>query len=142
MKKTYTSRSLILLMEIIISFTFFALSSAICIQLFVKAYTISQTSQALDYAVTQVSSIADLLSENSNVSEALSPYYETLVQEKENYMIYFDEEHNLCDKEDYYYRVLIREDQKQEGLFTIVFTREDSVSPLYEVTVSTNPLTM
>ena len=51
MKKLSSSRSSLLLMELILAILFFALASAICLQLFVKASLLSRDTQELDRAV-------------------------------------------------------------------------------------------
>ena len=58
MKKQTSSRSGLLLMEIIIAILFFSVVSAICLQLFVKAHNMGTDTEELDMAVRQCSSVA------------------------------------------------------------------------------------
>lgn len=70
-----SSRSGLLLMEIIIAILFFSLASAICLQLFVKAHNLGQDTQELDMAVRQASSVADVLSQSERPLELLRELY-------------------------------------------------------------------
>lgn len=58
MKSDSSSRSGLLLMEIILAILFFSLISALCLQVFVKAHTLSQDTRKLDAAVRQADSVA------------------------------------------------------------------------------------
>ena len=58
MKSDSTSRTGLLLMEIILAILFFSLISALCLQVFVKAHTLSQDTRKLDAAVRQADSVA------------------------------------------------------------------------------------
>lgn len=53
------SKSGLFLLELIIAIVFFALSSVICIQLFVKAHTLSQKNTELNMAVIQAQNAAE-----------------------------------------------------------------------------------
>ena len=61
MKSDSSSRSGLLLMEIILPILFFSLISALCLQVFVKAHTLSQDTRKLDAAVRQADSVASVL---------------------------------------------------------------------------------
>lgn len=61
MKSDSSSRSGLLLMEIILAILFFSLISALCLQVFVKAHTLSQDTRKLDAAVRQADSVASVL---------------------------------------------------------------------------------
>ena len=58
--KAVHSRSGIFLMEIIIAILFFALVSAVCLQIFVKAHGMSSRTAELNLAVSLTSSMAEL----------------------------------------------------------------------------------
>ena len=53
------SKSGLFLMELIIAICFFAISSAICIQLFAAAHTLSQRSKGIQMAVINAQSVAE-----------------------------------------------------------------------------------
>lgn len=56
--KQKSSRSALFLMELIFSILFFALASAVCVQLFVKAHLLSVSTQELNHALTSAQSAA------------------------------------------------------------------------------------
>ena len=53
------SKSGLFLMELIIAICFFAVSSAICVQLFAHAHTLSQRSKGIQMAVLNAQSVAE-----------------------------------------------------------------------------------
>lgn len=57
--KNKSSKSGLFLMELILSILFFSLSSAICIQLFVKSHLISQQSLDLNHALEDCQNVAE-----------------------------------------------------------------------------------
>ncbi|MFV0362073.1 MAG: hypothetical protein ACK5LL_03165 [Suipraeoptans sp.] len=136
MKKEFRSRSTILLIEIIIAICFFAVSSAICLQIFVKSHTISDDSKALDFAVTQTTSIGELLKNNPEIKSSLSDYYSGLTKENDQYVLFFDKSYNPCDKSDYYYRIVIEEGYNDgTALFTITMNKVKTLNPLYSLEI-------
>lgn len=56
-----SSRSALFLMELIFSILFFALASAVCVQLFVKAHLLSVNTEELNHALTSAQSAASCL---------------------------------------------------------------------------------
>ena len=75
MKKQTSSRSGLLLMEIIIAILFFSVVSAICLQLFVKSHKLGQNTEELDMAVRQASSVAEILSQSKQPVNHLQEIY-------------------------------------------------------------------
>ena len=75
MKKQTSSRSGLLLMEIIIAILFFSVVSAICLQLFVKAHNMGTDTEELDMAVRQCSSVAEILSQGGQPAAQLDEIY-------------------------------------------------------------------
>ena len=67
-----SSKSGLFLIELIIAIVFFALSSASCIQLFVKAHTLSAKSSDLNTAVIQAQNAAELFKASGGDAERLS----------------------------------------------------------------------
>lgn len=57
------SKSALFLMELIIVIFFFALTSAVCLQLFVKAHTFDRRTQGLNYATLWADNAAELFYE-------------------------------------------------------------------------------
>lgn len=72
MRRTPAKRSSLFLLELMLAILFFSLASAVCVQIFVKAHTISRQTQELNMALEKVSGytelfLADALTEDTNV---------------------------------------------------------------------------
>lgn len=73
-----TSRSSLFLMEMIIAILFFSLASAVCIQLFVKSYTLRQDSVKLNQATMKAQSMAELFYAFNGDYYAITSSYDAL----------------------------------------------------------------
>ena len=116
MKKHTSSRSGLLLMEIIIAILFFSVVSAICLQLFVKAHSMGQDTRELDMAVRQCSSVAEILSQSGQPMEQLGRIYSGSDLTEEGGSVYFDEDFQTCGKEDSSYHLDISPVSEDAGL--------------------------
>ena len=123
MKGTPAKRSSLFLLELIIAILFFSLTSAICVQIFVRAHLISRQTQELNMALEKVSgfsevflagdSFSDLLPEDASVSENADGSAE--------YVVFYDENWQLCSSSDAAYEIQIRIDPQGallHGTFT------------------------
>lgn len=71
--KRRTNSNALFLIELILAILFFSIASAVCIQLFVKAHTISKKSSDLTAAVTQVQSAAEIIKTyHGNVEDVIN----------------------------------------------------------------------
>ena len=85
MKKKASGRSSLLLMELILSILFFALASAVCLQIFVKASLIGKDTKELDQAVRCVTSAAELLGQAEEpMKQIMEQYPNSFVLSGEN----------------------------------------------------------
>lgn len=69
--------SSIFLLELILAILFFSIASAVCVQIFVKAHTMSESSQALNFAVSECSGMAEVLTTADDLEE-IKQHLETL----------------------------------------------------------------
>lgn len=83
------SKSGLFLLELMIAILFFALASSVCLQIFVKSYKVSQSSENLNHAVNITQSI---------FAKFESDDYTNQLEEK-NYEIYFDKDWMECKKD-------------------------------------------
>lgn len=60
MKGTPAKRSSLFLLELIIAILFFSLTSAVCVQIFVRAHLISRQTQELNMALEKVSGFSEV----------------------------------------------------------------------------------
>lgn len=107
MKKHTSSRSSLLLMEIIIAILFFSVVSAICLQLFVKADHLGKDTEELDMAVRQASSVAEIVSQSVWPLEQLRKVYKDFDVGNDGGSIYFNKDFQPCAEEDARYRLEI-----------------------------------
>lgn len=116
-----SSRSGLLLMEIIIAILFFSLASAICLQLFVKAHNLGQDTRELDMAVRQASSVADVLSQSEQPLEMLREFYPDADLGGAQSHIYFDQSFQPCGSEASRYTLdfSAAADDEQTSVYTI-----------------------
>ena len=70
------SKTSLFLMELILALLFFSLASTVCIRLFVKSYTVSVSTQDLNYAVTQAQNLAEAFLGLDGDMEALQKLFE------------------------------------------------------------------
>jgi len=59
----------IFLLELILSILFFAIASTVCVQLFVKAHTLSNKAELLSHAVSECTSASELLATADSLGE-------------------------------------------------------------------------
>ncbi len=72
------SRSSLFLMELIVAILFFSLASAVCMQLFAKAHTLSKKSINENHAVNEAVSLAETFLACGGDAELIAEYGETL----------------------------------------------------------------
>lgn len=68
-QQKHVKSSSLFLLELIFSILFFSLASAVCVQIFVKAHVMSETSRALNFAVNECSGMAELTTTCENPEE-------------------------------------------------------------------------
>jgi hypothetical protein len=99
-KESYThSHSSIFLMEIIIAILFFAIVSAISLNIFVYSHKLSQKTGNLNFAISQSSTAAEIV-RSADTTEDACQLLVTLMgatKENENYLIYYDKDYLRCD---------------------------------------------
>lgn len=61
----HNNTSSLFLLELILAVLFFFVASALCIQIFTKAHLMSQDARDLNFAVTEVSSMAEQMSDGT-----------------------------------------------------------------------------
>lgn len=147
--------SSLFLMELIIAIFFFSAASAVCIQFFVKSHLLSQESNALNHAVNECTSTAELIDASDSVEDSLNMLMrlypngsypnaylsstETEVQEAD-VQIYYDDSFKECISQDSSYMLAlhISKDGTNDGLLLAdmqVISTEDSnaAAVIYEL---------
>ena len=83
--------SSLFLLELILAVLFFSVASALCIQIFTKAHLMSQDARDLNFAVNEVSSMAEQMPDDS----------------LQNAAAYYDSSYASCEKADAVYVLTI-----------------------------------
>lgn len=107
MKNPSSRRSNLLLVEIILSVLFFSFSSAVCLQMFVRASLLERQTEELDMAVRYVSSAAELFSHPEHAMEHIRTLYPDALIEGPDACVWFDEDYRACSKEEASYQMKI-----------------------------------
>ena len=116
-----SKRSSLFLLELILAIGFFCIASAVCVQIFVKSYTIEQESTALNHAVHLATSAAETFRHS----------------EIEPYETYYDKKWNICSKDEAYYTFIL--DIKSNNSLEIAqITIKAKNSTVYELEVLKN----
>jgi hypothetical protein len=91
LKRTRTQTSSLFLTELILAILFFSLSSACCVQFFVKAHLMNQDAQARNQAVITCTGATEILAASESVEEAskliLAQYPDTVKDTSNGHVI-------------------------------------------------------
>lgn len=105
-RRSRAQSSSLFLMELILAILFFSITSAVCVQFFVKSHLLSQDSKTLAQAVNECSNIAELYDTSDSIEEALSllktNYPGVYIENGMNNaaVMYYDDTFLPCQKED------------------------------------------
>ena len=162
MKRTPAKRSSLFLLELIIAILFFSLTSAVCVQIFVRAHLISRQTQEQNMALEKISgftevflagdSIQDLPGITSATSADSSSSLGNAAASSDTdnstssgseifeYRIYYDADWQICDPDEANYRIQIQIEPQgalQHGTFSAerikTASENDSDSTIYSV---------
>lgn len=99
------SSTSLFLMELMISILFFAISGAVCIQLFVKAHTINELSQDKSKAVLIAQDICEYFHHSDGDKQEMLSYYSAYenTDEDNTYLLFFSQSGNPCSGENTYF---------------------------------------
>ena len=148
MRHKANTRSSLFLMELIIAILFFSLASAICLRMFAKSQQLSTEASALNQAVNQTSSVAELIRYDIiHGSHSLATEYPDadVTEDFGNSTIYFNRNWNSCTKEHAEYKLIIQEQPASATLkkYTLdmyntarTISETDSGAVIYELPLS------
>ena len=131
MERTPAKRSSLFLLELMIAILFFCLASAVCpfllycngvcVQIFVKAHTISRETQELNTALEKVSGYTELF-----LADALT----------EDTEVFYDADWKECSKDEASYEIVIRvepDGKLLHGTFTVQRLSGEQPEEIYSV---------
>lgn len=126
------SRASLFLMELMISILFFSLSSAVCIQLFVKAHTINGTTEDKSNATLIAQDISEYFHHANGDKEKTLSYFTEYEETEEGVLLYFTQNNNCCSSSSAYYTATLVFSQENDcSLLTFTVTRTGSTDTLY-----------
>ncbi len=107
--------SSLFLLELILAVLFFSVASALCIQIFTKAHLMSQDARDLNFAVNEVSSMAEQISAGTLHSDtaassddtASDPSTQMPDDSLQNAAAYYDSSYASCEKADAVYVLIV-----------------------------------
>ena len=107
----HNNRSSLFLLELILAVLFFSVASALCIQIFTKAHLMSQDARDLNFAVNEVSSMAEQISAGTLHSDtaassddtASDPSTQMPDDSLQDAAAYYDSGYASCEKADAVY---------------------------------------
>lgn len=130
------SKSLLFLIELLITILFFSLTSAICIQLFVRSHRISTTSLELDQGVMLCENMAELYQHEQGFLNNLFEYYPKGELEDDTFFLYLDPDFEPCDLDTAQYRLSVLCKATESDLTgKIVFCRLPEHHEIYSLNV-------
>ena len=135
MRYTRQSRSGLLLLELVIVILFFALGSAVCIQVFARAHVTSQAARDLTFAAQEADSAAALLRGTGGSLAAFRETYPDALISDSDVSVYFDQDRQPCAPEDVSYTLTVRTEGSgpQQDASLAVTDRDGAV--IYELAV-------
>lgn len=136
MNSRRNTRSSLFLIELMISVLFFALGSAVCIQVFVKAYTINEDARRLSFASLQASSAASALKYTNGSAEAMKEYFPQITEDENGLSVYYDKAFQECPKSDCFFSMHITQQKKDHAIYACIrITAPDRKNPVYSLDI-------
>lgn len=107
----HNNTSSLFLLELILAVLFFSVASALCIQIFTKAHLMSQDARDLNFAVNEVSSMAEQISAGTLHSDTVASSDDTASDPStqmpddslQDAAAYYDSSYASCEKADAVY---------------------------------------
>ncbi|MEG1152212.1 MAG: hypothetical protein RSD67_05010 [Oscillospiraceae bacterium] len=96
-----SSKSTLFLMELVLAIMFFAISSAFCVQIFVKAHLLTTQSRDMNMAINLVQNISACLKNDNGSTQYLESYLGTEINQDTT--IYLNENLDMSNKENHKY---------------------------------------
>lgn len=111
----HNNTSSLFLLELILAVLFFSVASALCVRIFIKAHLMSQEAKDLNFAVNEVTSMAEQFSSDIQNSDTANPSDDTTSDSStqqtshasEDYISYYDADYAPCDNENAAYVLTI-----------------------------------
>lgn len=141
-RRSRAQSSSLFLMELILAILFFSITSAVCVQFFVKSHLLSQESKVLSQAVNECSNIAEAYDTSESIGDALSllknRYPDISAepaasgQDTAAAVIYYDDTFSPCGEDNAVY-ALKADFTQDDSMMTAHIEMTDDDSVIYEL---------
>lgn len=138
-RRSRAQSSSLFLMELILAILFFSVTSAVCVQFFVKSHLLSQESKILSRAVNECSNVAEIYDSSDSIENAFSllnaSYPGTSVgKETESLaVIYYDETFSPCTEAEAFYTLTTDFTEEDSMLKADIKVADSKASVIYEL---------
>lgn len=137
-RRSRANSSSLFLMELILAILFFSLTSAVCVQFFVKSHLLSQESKVLSRAVNECSNIAETYDSSDSIGNTLSllkaDYPDLLeVDAGLSAVIYYDDTFSPCGKDAAVYTLRTQFSEEDTMLKADIRVTDSKNSVIYEL---------
>lgn len=122
------------LLEFIFSLLFFSLASAICVQIFVHAYTMNQKAKQNDAISTEITNLSAFMHSADSLEDIhllLQDCYKSLTPVGDAYEVYFDKDWKESATDIVYSMTIDFADTDQFLKCTVIFYQENTREELY-----------
>ena len=129
-------KSSLFLMEIIINILFFAILATFCVQIFFKAYEMSNDTSRLHQAVTACTSIIEICQSETKQGADLEKIYTEYELQDKAVLIYFDKDFKNCKKSDAIYCASVSWGEDDSQKVTVIMNEQEHNQSIYELSAS------
>ena len=136
MESMSSSKSRLFLLELILSILIFSVASAVCVRLFAKARSLSDTASELKMAVLQADSAAQSIRASGGDIDSLLSFFPEAEPDGSRLLVGYDKEWSLCPPDGAPYRMTLtisRQGRLISGAIQVESDRRHE--PLYSLSV-------
>ena len=134
MHTQHNTRSSLFLIELIIAILFFSLGSAVCVQAFVKAHTLTAQAQDLSFASSTVSSAASAVRYTGGSLDGLQAYFPEAYADGDDVAVGYDGAFAPChDPADTAYTLRIHTEPMDGGRTASIRMDDREGTAIYEL---------
>lgn len=112
MRKKYRTGPNLFFIEFIIVLFFFLIVSTICIRVFVHAHLTTLDAEALSFAQTASSSVAEAIKAGGDDEQTLTAFFPQMRKEDSCFLISYDKNFQVCDPVEAFYTLTLRPEQE------------------------------
>ena len=135
MRKKYRTGPNLFFIEFIIALFFFLIVSTICVRVFVHAYLETLDAEALSYAQTVASSVAEAVEESGGDEQTLLGLFPQMQKKDACFFLVYDRNFQTCEPEDAFYTLTLRPEQEGQTNSADISVTDGRQQLVYELSV-------